>query len=94
MDASLCLMGTCFCVVDACVFDVNVFLCDRCLCDSPHLSVMDACAFDGNMFLCVDAIPMCLMEMCFCVWMPVCLLETCFCVVDGNVFLCGGCLCV
>lgn len=66
---------------------------------SPHLSGMDACAFDGNMFLYVDAIAMCLMEMCFCVWMPVCLLETCFCVVDacvvdGNVFLCGGCLCV
>ena len=78
--------------------DVNVFLCGGCLCDSPHLCVIDACVFDGNMFLCVDAIPMCLKEMCFCGWMPVCLLETCFyvvdaCVFDGNVFLYDGCLC-
>ena len=26
MDACLCLMGTCFCVVDVCVFDGDIFL--------------------------------------------------------------------
>lgn len=52
----------CFCVVDACVFDGNVFLCDGCLylmetcfcvIDACVFdgNVMDACVFDGNMFV-------------------------------------------
>ena len=28
----VCLMETCLCMMDACVFDENVFLCDGCLC--------------------------------------------------------------
>ena len=41
----------CFCVVDACVFEGNVFLCDGCLFFMETcFCVMDACVFDGNVF--------------------------------------------
>ena len=47
-------METCLCMMDACVFDGNVFLCDGCpVCLMEMcVCVMDACVFDGNVFLC------------------------------------------
>ena len=51
----VCLMGTHFCVVDAIVFDVNVFC------------VMDAGVI---VHICLGWMPVRLMETCFCMWMP------------------------